>query len=240
MINFFGVFDASAFKQNAKLYHEGELLNILEKISDCHLISLAKGDQYVNNEDSIRDYLHCNYLNNVSVRQKIGLNYHFECEPKEFGVGDGYLDIKVFNSNIFNNPSEYFIIECKRLDDQNLKGKTGLNGEYIKNGIMRFVEKKYSCYHRINAMIGFVVAKLDINENIENINYMLANTFPESNTVQQLKPISDSSTKPYASHHNDVDNRPFKLFHLMLDYSNHLAMTNFGLLFQTSSKCSNC
>lgn len=61
---------------------------------------------------------------------------------------------------------------------------------------MRFVEKKYSCYHRINAMIGFVVALLDINENVENINYMLTNIFPEANTVQHLKPTSDTLIKP--------------------------------------------
>jgi hypothetical protein len=222
MTELFGRFDASIFKQNAKLYYEGELVTILNKISECHLISVALNDRYSNNEDSIRDYLHCNYLNNIAIRQKIGLSYHFECEPKEFGVGEGYLDIKVFNANIFTNPSEYFIIECKRLDNSNVKGKTGLNSEYIKNGIMRFVNKKYSCYHRVNAMIGFIVEKLDIDKNIEHLNLILKTLYPQANTLQEIQSHNAESPQPYSSQHTDDDKRTFKLFHLMLDYSGNM------------------
>ncbi|MBB2146834.1 hypothetical protein GM921_15125 [Pedobacter sp. LMG 31464] len=226
MKNFFGRFDASVFKQNAKLYYEGELVSILNKISQCHSISLSFNDLYRNNEDSIRDQLHCNYLNNTEIKKKIGLRYHFECEPKEFGVGEGYLDIKVFNANIFKNPSEYFIIECKRLNSLNLKGRTGLNAEYIEHGIMRFVKEKYSCYHRINAMIGFIVSKLDLDENINNINHLLINEFPDSNTTDVIKPYSNQSSQPFISKHYDVSKRPFRLYHLMLDYSSNLLSAN--------------
>lgn len=216
--------DASAFKENAEYYYEREFLLILSKITLCYKKIISNSDQLENNEDKIRDHLHCNYLNNQAVRNALNLFYHFECEPKEYGSSEGYLDIKIFNENIFSNPSEYYIIECKRLNNQNKRGRDGLNGKYIKDGILRFVQKKYSSFHRSNGMIGFVVEKMDIDSNISDINYLLSNTYPEANTTSQIISIDfiDDFKFQYFSQHRDIDESDFKLYHLMLDFSDNL------------------
>lgn len=59
--------------------------------------------------------------------------------------------------NLFINDDVYYIIECKRLDINNLNGISGLNGEYILEGICCFVFLKYLCYYKINGMIVFIV-----------------------------------------------------------------------------------
>lgn len=215
--------DASSFEEAKDFYNE-EFLFVLSKIVLCYKKIISNGEKVNNNEDSIRDYIHLNYLNNQAIRNELELLYHFECEPKEFGVSDGYLDIKIFNSNIFSNPSEYFVIECKRLNNQHRKIKGGLNDSYIKEGILRFVQKKYSSYHRINGMIGFVVEDLDINENVKDINYLIANNYPESNTIVLISPITliENFDFQYHSEHKDSDSKNFMLYHLMLDFSKNI------------------
>ena len=223
MSTFDGI-DASPFKENARYYYEREFLLILSKIVLCYKKIISNGERLKNNEDNIRDYIHNNYLNNKVVRSELNLCYHFECEPKEYGSSEGYLDIKIFNDNIFSNPQEYYILECKRLNNQNKRGKNGLNGKYIKDGILRFVKKKYSSFHRINGMIGFVVEKMDIGSNVMDINYLLSNRFTEANTTSQIISIDfiEDFTFQYFSKHKDIDKSDFKLYHLMLDFSDNL------------------
>lgn len=63
---------------------------------------------------------------------------------------EGRIDIKI----IYNfNENEYFGIECKRVTSKNKK----LAEKYIKDGIMRFVNGKYSPGHDYAAMLGFVI-----------------------------------------------------------------------------------
>lgn len=223
-MSLFDDIDASAFKENAQYYYEMEFLLILSKIVLCYKKIISNGERLENNEDKIRDYIHCNYLNNQAVCNELNLSYHFECEPKEYGSSEGYLDIKIFNENIFSNPSEYYIIECKRLNNQTKRGRTGLNGKYIEDGILRFVRKKYSSFHRINGMIGFVVEKMDIDSNVSDINYLLSNIYSEANATTPITPIGfiEDFRFQYFSEHKDTDESYFKLYHLMLDFSDSI------------------
>ena len=223
-MNEFDEIDASAFEE-AKNIYEKEFIFILSKIAICYKKIVTIGENLANNEDAIRDHIHCNYLNNQTVLNELNLLYHFECEPKEYGSTDGYLDIKIFNSNIFQNKSEYYIIECKRINNQNPKGATGLNAKYIKEGILRFVQKKYSAFHRINGMLGFVVEDMNISSNTSDINYLLTNTYKNSNTLILISPITliENFDELYYSEHTDIDNLGFKLYHLMLDFSKNIS-----------------
>ena len=108
--------DASQF-EDASLFYEMEFVFILNKIYLFCEDIIKKGKYLENNEDKVRDFIYLNYLSNPAIKTKYDLYYHFECEPKEFGSTEGYLDIKICNENIFHNPNEYYIIECKRLDN---------------------------------------------------------------------------------------------------------------------------
>ena len=74
--------NASGFAE-ASIFYELEFLSILDKIVTFYKRIIDNCEVVENNEDKIRDYLHCNYLNNIQAKNEIGLNYHFECEPKE-------------------------------------------------------------------------------------------------------------------------------------------------------------
>ena len=106
---------------------------------------IAKNKRTKNDEETIRDLFFDEYLNDDNYRNqnKELEDFHFEKEPKE---NIGYLDIKAKKLNPYVSTKAYFVIECKRLDSNNSTGETGLNAEYVKNGICRFVTDYYSSY----------------------------------------------------------------------------------------------
>lgn len=184
---------------------------------------IDNGDAVPNKEVKIRDILYNRYLNDNKVRNQIGLYFNIVCEPAEYINGEcsGYVDLKIFSRNSLTDTAAYYIIECKRLDGQKLKGKTGLNAKYINEGILRFVNVQYPTNKYLNGMIGFVVERMDINANVENINYLLKKVFISVNTetvLTSLNFIRDFQYQ-YYSLHKGTDNRKIKLYHLMFDFS---------------------
>ncbi len=63
---------------------------------------------------------------------------------------DGRIDFKVMYSF---DEDEYFGIECKRISSNNNK----LVRKYVNEGLLRFIDGKYSLGHDWAAMLGFVV-----------------------------------------------------------------------------------
>jgi len=130
----------------------------------------------LNDENAIRDiFLSKEYLKGEKFRAKYPplANYHFDKETVENG---GRADIRVLQVKPYKDDDAYYVIECKRLNNINQNGKTGLNGEYISNGIARFVSEKYQFYENTAGMVGFVVSKMNIHENVKCINQLLQNT----------------------------------------------------------------
>lgn len=203
---------------------ESEFQDICSKIVECYKMMLSDNIKVKNDENQIRDLIYLNYLNNDKIRAKVGLlNYLFDREVLEDN-SKGKTDIKIITTNTFLNTSAYYIIECKRLNKKNPTGQTGLNAEYIKNGIMRFVEGKYSTYNKLNAMIGFIVDQMDIQQNIQNINTLLNEDIflTKTETVLSTLTFIKNFEYQYYSIHRDSGNRRFKLYHLMFDFSKNL------------------
>lgn len=217
--------DASSFIPSLEIY-EKEFENILRGITVCYQMMVKNGITVPNDENRIRDILRKDYLHKKQIRDCLGFTgeYIFEREGLEDN-GKGKVDIKIFTQNTFENPEEaYYIIECKRLDNQNLAGISGLNASYIKNGIKRFVERKYSTYYSINGMIGFVVEQMDICANITNINNLIKNNFADANTEIVLTSLNfiDNFKYQYSSIHKDIEGKKIKLYHLMFDFSENM------------------
>ncbi|GHT10819.1 hypothetical protein FACS189426_11760 [Bacteroidia bacterium] len=215
---------ATGYNYNAITY-TSELEQILGKISICYAMMIENNVELPNDENEIRNVLLLKYLKNNDVRNNIGLlDYLFDREVPE-DVTKGRTDIKIQTKNTFTTTEAYYIIECKKLDNTNLTGTSGLNAEYINNGIYRFVSKYYSAYYRVNAMIGFVVEKMDIHTNITNINALLRNSkINNCNTTQEIQRATfiNNFDYHYFSEHNDIDNESFALYHLMLDFSENI------------------
>lgn len=216
--------NATGYAYNDTNY-KAELQKILCGVFACYKMMLNDKIQVLNNENKIRDCLLIDYLKNDAVRKitELAGNFLFDREVPEDKT-EGRTDIKVQTKNSFTQTDAYYIIECKRLDNKNQTGLSGLNAEYIKNGIYRFVTKHYSAFYRVNAMIGFIVEKLDICFNIKNINTLLKNRFENCNTTKYIQAESfiPDFKFHYSSEHNDIDNNTFTLYHLMLDFSDNI------------------
>jgi hypothetical protein len=206
--------------------YTAEFQRVLRGIFVCYTMMLNDKVELPNDENKIRDNLLINYLHNDVIREQTGLsgNFIFDREVSEDNTV-GRTDIKVQTAQTFTKSEAYYIIECKRLDSENLTGISGLNADYINKGIYRFVSKYYSTYHRVNAMIGFIVEEMNIHANIININTLLKNSkLNNCNTTQEIQReafISDFEFH-YSSVHRGIDNENFTLYHLMLDFSNNI------------------
>lgn len=215
--------DASPFEFDSMFYDQ-EFERILCKITLCYQMMIQNDVKVPNDENEIRDILLLQYLKNDEIRREIELlDYLFDPEVPEDKT-TGRTDIKIQTKNTFIYQEAYYIIECKRLNNQNLTGISGLNAKYIKDGIMRFIKGKYSIYYRVNGMIGFVVKNINIDQNIENINRLLINHFPKANTKSVINKTSfiENFEYQYFSIHQDKNNSFFKLYHLMFDFSNQI------------------
>ena len=222
--------DASSFTHSLEIY-EIEFKNILTGITICYQMMVKDKVPVPNNENKIRDILYNTYLNNNEIRNVLKLtDYIFDCEVAEYdkdGNLTGYLDYKISTQNTFIESNSYYSIECKRLDNQNLTGDTGLNAKYIENGIMRFITGQYLSLHGINGMIGFIVEQMHITNNIKNINRLLKNNFKNVNTKDNLKSVHfiKNFKYSYCSTHENVNRKEIKLYHLMFDFSKNLLKT---------------
>jgi hypothetical protein len=207
-------------------FYRNEFEDILRGIIFCYNCINSSELLLPNNENEIRNVMLKDYLK-VESFKKSHFNlasYHFDYETIE---NSGRADIRILPVNKYINDEAYYIIECKRLDNQNLTGVSGLNSEYVKNGVCRFVTGYYSSYFRINGMIGFVVDNLDIDKNAAHINSFLnedlTNDRGENVTtmpIQEIKPIviSEDFNYSYTSIHKNVLNDEIVIYHLMFDF----------------------
>jgi hypothetical protein len=161
-------------------------------------------------------------LNNETIKESVQLtNLYFQPEAPE---KSGRVDVKIISEETLRDGKSYYVIECKRLNKDNQNWETGLNGKYISNGIARFItEEKYPFYNNTAGMIGFVVSKMAIHENVGFINQLLKVKFTDINTEKELtqKQIAPGFDYSYYSLHK-IDNATKTLYHLMFDFSDNI------------------
>ena len=209
--------NASAYGHSS-IFYNAEFEEILSKLIACYNTMISDNVSLSNNENKIRDYMLYNYLKKQTFKvQHRVTNYLFDSELPE---NTGRIDIRVMPINPFVNDDAYYIIECKRLDAVNQNGTSGLNSEYIKEGVSRFVSTKYSTYYKTNGMIGFVVQTMDINQNIGAINSLLES---KANTTRKLfnRSIVSNFDYSYCSTHSLNDDE-ILIYRLMFDFSKNI------------------
>lgn len=216
----FGELNASGYANN-DMFYNAEFEGILAKMIACYKLIYVNNITLSNNENSIRDFILYNYLKKQWFKTEYGMTgYLFDPELPE---NTGRIDIRIMPVNPFINDEAYYVIECKRLSSKNVAGKSGLNSEYISEGICRFISEKYSTYYRTNGMIGFVIDPIDININVDSINNLLATDFSGTNTTQNLqyREIVVDFGFSYCSCHK-VSEKSVILYHLMFDFSKNI------------------
>ena len=216
----FSELNATGYGQNLTFYNN-EFEGVLSGIIACYNCVVSSKVILPNDENQIRDHMFANYLTKEGFKKQYSIvNYKFD---KEIAEMTGRIDIRVMPINPFVNDEAYYIIECKRLNSQNQTGISGLNAEYIKEGIYRFVSGKYSSYFKTNGMIGFVVDGMDIHNNIMIINNLLCNHFVQSNTIEYLtqRKMESNFEYSYYSKHS-IDQKKILLYHLMFNLSKNI------------------
>ena len=217
-------FKADSFKHAPQTYRR-EFEGILIGIIRCYKLILKNKIRIPNNENEIRDIFLKNYLKKQDIKKQLNLlDYRFDRETLEDN-SNGRVDIRILSKNDFENDDAYYVIECKRLDNENLNGISGLNAEYVKNGILRFTTGRYSTYYGLSGMIGFIVKPLDISNNIININTLLKKPeFSDANTITKLKSFNfiQNFNQSYLSIHKPNNKPNIGIYHLMFDFSKNL------------------
>lgn len=223
------ILDASSFNYS-QTRKDSNFEFILTKCVIVYNLILNSGINLANDENLIRDEF-LKYLKNFDFKKKNELNYLIF--DKEVQETIGRVDIRIFpTKDEYVNDSAYYSIECKRLNATKLKGTTGLNAEYVKNGICRYSTGYYSSYFDCNAMFGFLVEPVNIQKDIvNNINLMLNKEFTnaqgkkvDAKAIQQMQyeNFAGGYSYSYVSKHTHSSGNELILYHLMFDFSNNI------------------
>lgn len=207
-----------------------EFMNISEGIVAIYFDMVSRNVLLPNNENRITEYIVLNYLKNDTYKETSTTlkNYHFDFETIE---NTGRADVRVLPINPYVGDKAYYVYECKRLDNKQNSGIAGLNAEYIKNGICRFVSNYYTSYYNENGMIGYVVEEMDIIKNIDCVNILMDTDFiNDRNLSVNASPISklkqsdaiDGFRNLYYSKHKTINDKEISLLHLIFDFSKNI------------------
>ena len=113
----------------------------------------------------------------------------------------------------------YFAFECKRLNKIDSKNKiNSLAPEYVKEGMMRFVTRKYASSVDKGGMIGYVMdgnidtairaVNRNINHNRINLKISKSNSLLPSSLIPSNSEIKETQ--------HDLDGRNFMIHHIFL------------------------
>ncbi|WP_019264772.1 hypothetical protein [Methanobrevibacter smithii] len=204
----------------AKNFNFDKLLDKTFKLAIYSYNYILNEKQYIINKmDNDRENIYRSDLVRAmkKLRFKYGLNFvvlNKESEEDE-GNGKGRLDIKIEYTKLYEydfNDEFYHTIECKRF------GNTPNYKDYYENGILEFINMKYSPKTNYAGMICFVekIPKnlKNINEIIEKLNNHLKNK--NVNTLQQSK---HEFKYTYKSKHKRTNQKCMILTHLFFDYT---------------------
>jgi hypothetical protein len=202
--------DASLFSQAEFEYHN-DFTNLLSSIYSSYENMTHNESSLPRNENKIRDILVDKYL-----KKEIN-DYEFK---KEEDNNLGRVDIYIIDT--LDNSKPHFIIECKILDDKNTNGVEGKNSEYIKNGIQRLLTEHYYIKNSFytNAMIGFIIEDINIENNNESINILVTKLL--NNLITVISPIALEKNNIYKSIYKTGNDKEFIIYHLMMDFSKNI------------------
>lgn len=199
--------NAAKFQYSTQ-FKKAQLMGILIDCINVYKLILSSGGVLPNNENLIRDEI-AKYIQDDDYKNENTSsikNFQVDTEVRE---RSGRTDIRFVPVNPYQGQKVYFSIECKRLD-----GGSRLTKEYVINGINRYKDpEKYSTPLGYNAMIGFIVKKVDEANVYNNINSYL--TSDEYLSVLPLEYPRGCSI--FESNHKS--HKKFILLHLWLDFS---------------------
>jgi len=132
------------------------------------------------------------------------------------------IDMCLFGSWEKGYRKKHFVWEAKRVGDKRIDGRySGLNSEYVNEGIYRFIKREYADGLDDAGMLGYVLAG-SVTNIVSDINRSMSRirknpTLPKSNRLQIASPVKNFGDA-YCSHHTRTDNSKICLHHLFLTF----------------------
>ena len=133
----------------------------------------------------------------------------------------GRKDIVIFPSTL---EEVYFCLEAKRLNAFVSGVRRSLAGEYVKEGMQRFVDGKYSRFVRHGGMLGYVLdgqinrAVRNVEANIRTHAKELGVALPASFFPSSIRPDDPSAKETH--HHRSHETALFHIHHLFMKGGN--------------------
>lgn len=168
-------------------------------------------DNLVDDENKIRDRFYWDLTERNPITKKYFdsnlLKISFEDWKMVSEIEKRRVDLTFFIS-CFGS----FEVECKIFS-----GKQTVKGQYLSNGLIRFIELKYSKKDDAAGMMGFVV---DGNANdIFDSNLKNAEIFHPTNPKQPIQnPINADWKHGFISLHERTDTSEIKIYHLLFEF----------------------
>lgn len=177
-----------------------------------------QGKQLPNNENQIRTILLEEYLDDDDQRKVHGMSgYRFEPETQEHYDGQGnYIgraDIRIILKTDFEKRNAYYLAECKRID-----GSDDLNKKYVREGVKRYVTRKYSAYYGKDLMLGFVVKQISISQNAKEIE-SLQNACADPHMHGSFQLLETKASHVMYKCIYQIDQGQLELRHIFVDFS---------------------
>lgn len=190
----------------SEAYYQSQLKGLLNDIAVVYERIQQSGVKLPNNENTIRNEFG-KYFSDQSykVTCTTAKDYYYDYEVSLQKTA-GRVDMRFLSPNCLGVQDYFFGIECKRLD-----GTRPLSKEYVVNGIRRFTTGKYPSYLGCNAMLGFIVCPIDLNETVGYVNDNL--TVDEY--LQQVV-TATARTVGFESHHTSPHH--LVLYHLWMNF----------------------
>ena len=222
---------AKSFVKKEDKFFEKDFNRIMELCIFAHSKMLENENNLDGlDEETLRSIL-MDYMQRNRGNYRLG-RYAIDAESAEINnhITQGYCDLKISiptNDDWSNEPLNYYIIECKRLNGESTK-----NDLYITKGIHRFVSEKYSRKMNIGGMICFIETNQNQHINnqcnvaslIENINNKLINKYKHNYNERLTATIIKLDFYNSFESKHKIKNRNYerniKLIHLFLDNRN--------------------
>jgi hypothetical protein len=185
---------------------------------DKLMIDTQEIDLKTSQEDPIRNLLVDKYLrrykDHFSLACLIFKKGGEISNPQEGYITTGRVDINIENALNLCDEECCYTIECKRLD-----GYSSKNVAYVQEGLLRFINEKYSKEMPISGMIAFVQEfqkKGNINNIVSNLKILIDNCSIHEEFHQHI--ISYNFKHSYKSAHRRSENL-IDVFHIFYDFT---------------------
>ena len=191
----------------SEAYYQSQLKGLLHDIAVVYERILQSRVKLPNDENTIRNNFGTYFSDqNYKATSITAKDYYYDYEVSLQKTA-GRVDMRFLSPNCLAVQDYFFGIECKRLD-----GKRHLSKEYVVNGIRRFTTGKYPSNLGCNAMLGFIVCPIDLNE---TVGYVNENLTDEEYLIQVGTPTAEMAG--FESHHTSP--HQLVLYHLWMNFA---------------------